>query len=204
MAGMDEPDSEDDLPHLARRRMMSARDNVQEERDIASRRRPIGRREGVTAFDGATAEEIAAPIFGAMTTKQRQEEVAAKKELEGRRMVKSNEQLTLKVVLHDGSRQQVFLTTVTNSIRLAELHGVLKARCGRALPTKYRLLWQKGVGDCCELASQAVFNEFIFASWCALPWTVHVDVREADSTESLETSSLVRAADRLFERYDVE
>ena len=115
-------------------------------------------------------------------------------------MVRPNHQLTLKIVLHEDGHRHYFLVDVTASIRFVGLRAVVKARCDRWLPDKFRLLWLTPGGDVVEIEGQSVFQLFAATMWCAQPWVVHV-VDERTST--VEAVTLTETARSLFDRYDV-
>lgn len=124
-------------------------------------------------------------------------------ELESRRMWRSDAQLSLRLVLLEGSsakqqqQQQQLLVDVSDAITFSDLRTVVRRRCGLS-SDRFRLLWLTASGDTVVL-DQKIFRQYVLANWCQ-PWTVCV---HDEGRGPLEAILLCKRAKVLFERYDV-
>jgi hypothetical protein len=153
------------------------------------------------------AKGILSTIDGAVNFADRHRTADLEKELEQRKMVKSNHLITLKIVLHEhGDATRSCRMTVVASSQFPLVQQAIIERMGSAWGTgaKLRLSWLKDDGSVAEL-SQATWRDYIFAMWCSQPWVVHAhDVAALSDLASADVYlPLTGPSQRLFDKYDV-
>ena len=121
---------------------------------------------------------------------------AKEMELEARQMIRSNHQLSMRVLLHTspGAPSQVNMRVDAN-ITFQPLRQMIIDRC--KMRSKIRLSWIDVDGEIVELTMKS-WRKFILEMWCVQPWVVHV--HNGDSSSPLLQHHTSRI---LFARYDV-
>lgn len=164
-------------------------------------------------FDAEAEREYSRVVHKAVAFADKEQQKADMDALYGRRMVRSNCQLTLQIVKHEAhGKLKYFLMDITNSVRLDEFTKAVRQRCGGRLytppgagkgegkPEPLRLLWLHPDGDTIPLEKQSVFEQYVLTMWCRQPWVVHVHY---PSECPLHPIALSDKAVILFDRYDV-
>ena len=108
-------------------------------------------------------------VHAAVKQADKQAKKAERKSLEMRKMKRYNSLLTLKVIHEDNE----FLLETMDSVYLNKLSELVIDRLG--VPAKQtRLLWVNVGGETLTLDSQRVFEQYVDAEWCSMPWVVYV------------------------------
>ena len=170
-------------------RMIGAANNAAARADLSTKH-----------YDLSTAADIAQPVESAIVEANRALAVATRKELEARKMLKPNSQVTMRVHVHSAVGDPAyFLFNVAYSIRWADLESVIRARCGEQLPKSHCFFWCTPGGQVVEISSQAGLSRLALTLWCSHPWVMHTH----ESADELAVRLLAPTARRLFLKYDV-
>ena len=152
-------------------------------------------------YDGATADQIAQSIDGAVEAAETERVRLARTELEERHMVKCNCQITLMLVLHRGLAATKCLMGVTASITFPELKNAIKQRIDGHFTEEVRLF--KDSEDDAEL-DWSEWHVFVHDQWCTQPWVIHVRSASQGARIGSEIPAAVSGFARLlFSYYDV-
>ena len=145
--------------------------------------------------DGAE-KEVSAVVNKVLNYHNERHEINKQKELDGRQMVQSRHQLSVRILHHDASGgMHSFNVQVEANTSFQLLKQVVMAEC--KLGSKLHLSWVDNDGEVVEL-NMKTFHSFVHQMWCTLPWVVHV--REGDSQEDVQQTHIGRT---IFARYDI-
>lgn len=150
--------------------------------------------------DGATAEEIAEPVRRAIEHENEHENSERRTELEARKMVMPNTQVTLRIEVHLGEDRELFLMDISCSVRWAVLEKAIRSQC--SVPPKHLFFWLHPGGNVVALDNSQAFSQYVLTMWCTHPWIVHAHAG-GSQLSSLAYASHVQTAKALFSRYDV-
>ena len=155
-------------------------------------------------YDKASMATIMATVDDAIEAQDEYRTEQRAERVKGRNLVRSNYQLTLRLVVHlpGGEEERQLLMPLTNSIAYNDLLKAVTARCGPELlpESGFSLAWIGPSGEINEL-SQLGWSAFVAANWCALPWELHLLTESARA--KLQRAAVVQSAKALFRKFDV-
>ena len=153
----------------------------------------------------ASAEDVLSLIDKVLQFADQAREASMKQELDDRKMVKSNNMVTLRVLLHEGDATQNFRLDVVASAQFAQIQQQFIEQLGARWKEgshRLRLSWLRDDGSVVEL-SQTLWRYFIFTNWCTQPWVVHAHTKQQAREQDDVELPLHHVARILFQRYDL-